>query len=176
MASDRADPFHYRYVQSTFFYHAVIQCSRTSTITNVPLQIRKLNQDEAVRAFPRRGQMDLSEYVEAVKALQPGDTAAMDLGDLTTRAAKRRLGQAAAQLGRRLRWALATDTNVVYFQVLAAATPRSQSAAAPASPPRPRQTAALRATGTTNREATPEPASPAPPAAQPKRGRPRKVR
>ena len=140
MASVGADPFHYRYVQSTFFYHAIIQCSRASTITNVPLQIRKLNQDEAVRAFPRRGQMDLSEYVEAVRALQPGHTAAMDLGDLTTRAAKRRLGQAAAQLGRRLRWALATDTNVVYFQVLAAATPRgSQSAAAPASPPRPRQ-------------------------------------
>jgi hypothetical protein len=92
----------------------------------VPLQIRKLGQDEAAKAFPRRGQMDLSEYVEAVSGLQPGDTAAMDLGDLTTRAAKRRLGQAAAQLGHRLRWARATDTDVVYFQVLARATPRNQ--------------------------------------------------
>ena len=93
----------------------------------MPLQIRKLGQDEAAKAFPRRGQMDLSEYVEAVSALQPGDTAAMDLGDLTTRAAKRRLGQAAAQLGHRLRWARATDTEVVYFQVLLArATPRNQ--------------------------------------------------
>ena len=62
----------------------------------MPLQIRKLSKDEAAKVFPRRGQMDLSEYVEAVSALQPGDTAAMDLGDLTTRAAKRRLGQAAA--------------------------------------------------------------------------------
>ena len=93
----------------------------------MPLQIRKLGQDEAAKAFPRRGQMDLSEYVEAVSGLQPGDTAAMDLGDLTTRAAKRRLGQAATQLGRRLRWARATDTEVVYFQVLLArATPRNQ--------------------------------------------------
>jgi hypothetical protein len=90
------------------------------------LQIRKLSQDEAGKAFPRRGQMDLSEYVEAVSALQPGDTAAMDLGDLTSRAAKRRLGQAAARLGHRLRWARATDTDVVYFQVLASATPRNQ--------------------------------------------------
>ena len=71
----------------------------------MPLQIRKLNEDDAAKAFPRHGQMDLSEYVEAVGDLQPGDTAAMDLGDLTTRAAKRRLGQAATQLGRRLRWA-----------------------------------------------------------------------
>jgi hypothetical protein len=121
-----------------------------------------------VRAFARRGQMDLSEYVEAVRALQPGDTAAMDLGDLTTRAAKRRLGQAAAQLGRRLRWALATDTNVVYFQVLAAATPRNQNAAAPTVAAKPRPLAA---------RAAPEPAADAtPPAAQPKRGRPRKAK
>ena len=97
----------------------------------VPLQIRKLSQDEAAKAFPRRGQMDLSEYVEAVSGLQPGDTAAMDLGDLTTRAAKRRLGQAAAQLGHRLRWARATDTDVVYFQVLLGATPRNHGFARP---------------------------------------------
>jgi hypothetical protein len=97
----------------------------------VPLQIRKLSQDEAAEAFPRRGQMDLSEYVEAVSALQPGDTADLDIGDLTTRAAKRRLGQAAAQYGRRLRWARATDTDVVYFQVLLGATPRNQGFARP---------------------------------------------
>jgi len=64
--------------------------------------MRKLNQDEAARAFPRRGQMDLSQYVDALAALQPGDAAAMNLGDLTARAAKRRLGQAANQLGYRL--------------------------------------------------------------------------
>jgi len=97
----------------------------------VPLQIRKLSQDEAAKAFPRRGQMDLSEYVEAVSALQPGDCVAMDLGDLTTRSAKRRLGQAAALLGRRLRWARATDADVVYFQVVAGMTPRNQGFARP---------------------------------------------
>jgi hypothetical protein len=144
---------------------------------DVPLQIRKLSQDEAVRAFPRRGQMDLSEYVEAVRALQPGDTAAMDLGDLTTRAAKRRLGQAAAQLGRRLRWALATDTNVVYFQVLAAPTPRAQTSATPAAAARPRQTLSARVPTAKPDAAVPEPPAPAPaPSAQPKRGRPRKLR
>jgi hypothetical protein len=176
-----------RCVQSTCFYHAT-QASqplhpalepwvRTSSKSlfaaarydyNVPLQIRKLSQDEAVRAFPRRGQMDLSEYVEAVRALQPGDTAAMDLGDLTTRAAKRRLGQAAAQLGRRLRWALSTDSGVVYFQVLAAATPRSQTSATAAAAAKPRLV--------TRAEVAPEPAASPTPAAQHKRGRPRKAR
>jgi hypothetical protein len=110
----------------------------------VPLQIRKLSQDEAAKAFPRRGQMDLSEYVEAVSALQPGDTATMDLGDLTPRAAKRRLGQAAAQLGHRLRWARATDTDVVYFQVLAGATPRNQGAARPSRTGKTRRVASRR--------------------------------
>jgi hypothetical protein len=79
--------------------------SRHEYDDNVPLRIRKLSQDEAAQAFPRSGQIDLSEYVAAVRSLQPGDTAVMDLSDLTSRAAKRRLGQAAAQLGRRLRWA-----------------------------------------------------------------------
>jgi hypothetical protein len=97
----------------------------------VPLQIRKLSQDEAAKAFPRRGQMDLSEYADAVSSLQPGDTAAMDLGGITARAAKRRLGQAAAQLGRRLRWARARDADVVFFQVLAGATQRNQGFARP---------------------------------------------
>jgi hypothetical protein len=122
----------------------------TSTMGNVPLQIRKLSQDEAAKAFPRSGQMDLSEYVEAVSSLQPGDTAAMDVGDLTGRAAKRRLGQAAAQLGRRLRWARGTDTDVVYFQLLAGATPRNQGFTRPSGsgktrrlgPRRPRSSAA----------------------------------
>ena len=62
--------------------------------------------------------MDLSEYVQALGSLQPGDAGAMDLGRLSTRAAKRRLGQAAGQLGWRLRWANTSDGNVIYFQVL----------------------------------------------------------
>ena len=131
----------------------------------MPLQIRKLNEDEAAKAFPRHGQMDLSEYVEAVGDLQPGDTAAMDLGDLTTRAAKRRLGQAATQLGRRLRWAPATDTDVVYFQVLAVAPPRSRGFAGPSGTGktrrtryrRPRSTAMLEAPTSEKTTPVPEP-------------------
>jgi hypothetical protein len=138
---------------------APLQLSRDRSVSrheydgNVPLQIRKLSQDEAAKAFPHSGQMDLSEYVEAVSTLQPGDTAAMDLGDLTSRAAKRRLGQAAAQLGRRLRWARGADTDVVYFRLLAGATPRNQGFTRPSgsgktrrlAPRRPRSTAASRA-------------------------------
>jgi hypothetical protein len=115
---------------------------------NVPLQIRKLSQDEATKAFPRSGQMDLSEYVEAVSSLHPGDTAAMDLGDLTSRAAKRRLGQAAAQLGRRLRWAHGTDTEVVYFQLLAGATPRNQGFSRPSGSGKTRRLAPRRSRST----------------------------
>ena len=92
----------------------------------MPIQLRKLNQDEAAGAFPRRLQMDLSEYVDALAALQPGDAAAIHLGDLTARAAKRRLGQAANQLGYRLRWGRGTEKLAAYFQVLAKATPRTQ--------------------------------------------------
>jgi hypothetical protein len=84
---------------SHLFSGAAAAPSRREYDGDVPLQIRKLSQDEAAEAFPRRSQMDRSEHVEAVSALQPGDTAAMDLGDLTTRAVKRRMGQAAAQLG-----------------------------------------------------------------------------
>ncbi len=91
--------------------------------------MRKLNLDEAAGAFPQRGQMDLSEYVDALAVLQPGDAGVMELGDLTTRAAKRRLGQASNQLGHRLRWARATDTLVVCFQMLTKAKPRTQKAA-----------------------------------------------
>ena len=100
------------------------------------IRIRKLTQDEAASAFPRRGQMDLSEYVQALGSLQPGDAAAMDLGRLTIRAAKRRLGQAAGQLGWRLRWANATDGNVIYFQVLAGSGRGTGSTSEPEARPR----------------------------------------
>jgi len=142
----------------------------------VPMRMRKLNQDEAARTFPRRGQMDLSEYVDALAALQPGDAAAMDLGDLTTRAAKRRLGQAAYQRGYRLHWARGTDTLVVYFQVLANATPRTQRSGGSSGPGKPRRAVSRRATARVASQ-TPEPREPAsapdPASAQPRRGRQR---
>ncbi len=138
----------------------------------MPIRMRKLNQDEAARAFPRRGQMDLSEYVDALTALQPGDAAAMELGDLTARAAKRRLGQAANRLGHRLRWAHATDTLVVSFQVLANAKPRTQKPAGASGSGKSRRAVSRRATRVASQtpEQVPAPAQENA-SVQPRRGR-----
>lgn len=91
------------------------------------LQLRKLPPEEAAMAFPRRGQMDLSEYVDALKGLRPGDAAEVGLGGLSTRALKRRLGQAARQLGYALRWTREPSGNALRFQVrgTARAKPRN---------------------------------------------------
>src|ERR687886_2807052 len=84
---------------------------------SVPVQIRKLAPDEAARVFPKRGQMDLSEYAEALRELQPGDAAEIELGALSSRALKRRLGPAAKQNGDSLKWARDGGTGVLRFQV-----------------------------------------------------------
>ena len=83
----------------------------------VPVQIRKLGPDEAAKVFPKRGQMDLSEYADALRELQPGDAAEIELGALSSRALKRRLGQAAKQTGFSLKWARDSGTGVLRFQV-----------------------------------------------------------
>src|SRR5438132_13213813 len=83
----------------------------------VPVQIRKLSSDEAAKVFPKRGQMDLSEYADALGELQPGDAAEIELGGLSSRALKRRLGQAAKQTGYSLKWARDGGTGVLRFQV-----------------------------------------------------------
>ncbi|GAC1313477.1 MAG: hypothetical protein NVSMB2_01440 [Chloroflexota bacterium] len=84
---------------------------------SVPVQIRKLTNDEAAKVFPKRGQMDLSEYADALRELQPGDAAEIELGSLSSRALKRRLGQAAKQTGYALKWARDGGTGVLRFQV-----------------------------------------------------------
>jgi hypothetical protein len=83
----------------------------------VPVSIRKLTNDEAAKVFPKRGQMDLSEYADALSELQPGDAAEIELGALSSRALKRRLGQAAKQTGFSLKWARDGGTGVLRFQV-----------------------------------------------------------
>src|ERR1051326_1433237 len=83
----------------------------------MPVQIRKLTSDEAAKVFPKRGQMDLSEYADALGELQPGDAAEIELGALSSRALKRRLGQAAKQTGYSLKWARDGGTGVLRFQV-----------------------------------------------------------
>ena len=81
------------------------------------VQIRKLSAEEAAKVFPKRGQMDLSEYASALAQLQPGDAAEIELGGLSSRALKRRLGQAAKQTGYSLKWARDTGGGALRFQV-----------------------------------------------------------
>lgn len=91
------------------------------------LQIRKLPPEESARLFPKRGQMDLSEYVDALRGLQPGDAAEVKLSGLTTRAVKRRVGQAAKELGYTLRWVKEPSDGALQFQVREAGTSRPRN-------------------------------------------------
>src|ERR687885_470072 len=68
------------------------------------VSIRKLPPEEVQRVFPRRGQQNLSEYVDALRDLAPGEAAAIERQGLSDRAIKRRLGQAATSLGYRPKW------------------------------------------------------------------------
>ena len=68
------------------------------------ISIRKLGPEEVQRVFPRRGQQDLSEYVAALREIEPGEAASIDRQGLSDRAIKRRLGQAAKSLGYLLKW------------------------------------------------------------------------
>ena len=88
------------------------------------VRLRKLAPDEAQRAFPRRGQQDLSDYLAALGALQPGEAAAIEREGLSDRAIKRRLGAAAKHLGYRLKWARQHSPEALYFQVIGASTAR----------------------------------------------------
>lgn len=94
----------------------------------MPIQVRKLTADEIAREFPRRGQMDLSEYTQALRGLRPGDAAEIELGGLSARAVKRRTGQAARQLGFSLRWAAETGGNRLRFLVRPARQQRAGAA------------------------------------------------
>src|ERR687884_123236 len=82
------------------------------------LSIRKLAPEEAQRAFPRRGQQDLSEYVAALRELEPGEAASIHRQGLSDRAIKRRLGQAAKSLGYRLKWSRQSSPEELYFQLV----------------------------------------------------------
>ena len=68
--------------------------------------------------FPRHGQQDLSEYVAALRDVQPGEAAGIEREGLSDRAIKRRLGLAAKQLGYQLKWARQSDPEQLYFQVI----------------------------------------------------------
>ena len=66
--------------------------------------IRKLPPDEALRVFPQRRHQDLSEYVTALRNLEPGEAAGVEREGISDRALKRRLSLAAKSLGYRLKW------------------------------------------------------------------------
>jgi len=87
---------------------------------DVTVTLRKLSREEAERSFARRGQTNVSEYATALRVLQVGDSAELELGGLSSRAAKRRLGLAATHLGYRLKWASAWVDDRLYFRVLPA--------------------------------------------------------
>ena len=83
------------------------------------IRIRKLTSNEAAQVFPKRRQMDLSEYTSLLRELQPGDSAELQLEGMSGRPGKRRVGQAAKQLGYRVKWARTTAADRLYFQVFA---------------------------------------------------------
>jgi hypothetical protein len=89
------------------------------------ISIRKLAPEEAQRAFPRRGQQDLSEYVAALREIEPGEAASIDRQGLSDRAIKRRLGQAAKSLGYRLKWSRQSSSEELYLQVLGTPSTRT---------------------------------------------------
>src|SRR5918911_1136429 len=108
------------------------------------VRLRKLAPEEAQRAFPRRGQQDLSDYLAALGELQPGDAAAIERAGLSDRAIKRRLGAAAKQLGYRLTWARQHGPEALYFQVIGtpAAKPANGRRRRRVTPPSPAPAAA----------------------------------
>ena len=123
--------------------------------------LRKLSREEAARTFPRRGQMDVSEYTAALHALQVGDSAELTLDGLSSRAAKRRLGLAATLVGYRLKWATARDDDRLYFQVLpATASPAGRAKSSRRARHRTDQPAAPIAVATTQPAATSAPPPP----------------
>jgi hypothetical protein len=86
----------------------------------MPIAIRKLDADEVAHAFPRRGQVDVGEYADALSELRPGDTVAVRLDDLSSRALKRRFSLAAKQLGYRITWARQIGDGELYLRVVQA--------------------------------------------------------
>jgi hypothetical protein len=83
----------------------------------LPIAIRKLDAEEVARAFPRRGQVYVRDYADALSQLRAGDAIAVMLSDLSSRAVKRRFGLAAKQLGYRIAWARQVSEGELYLRV-----------------------------------------------------------
>lgn len=81
------------------------------------VSLRKLSASEVVSAFPKRGQIDLTEYLDALNTLNVGDSAEVELNGISRRAIKRRIGMAARQLGATIKWSRLLDDQTMIFQV-----------------------------------------------------------
>src|ERR1043166_3657202 len=84
----------------------------------MPIAIRKLDVEEVAQAFPRRRQVDLAGYADALRELRAGDAIAVRLDDLSSRALKRRFSLAAKQLGYRITWARQIGDGELYLRVV----------------------------------------------------------
>ena len=102
----------------------------------MPIDIRKLTQEEAARFFPRGVSAPAAEYIEALRGLRPGDYAEAFKGNITSRAFKRRLTLAAKHLGLALKYAKEAGDEAIRFQVRPPRQPRAQRALPPGDAPR----------------------------------------
>ena len=84
----------------------------------MPIAIRKLDAQELARPFPRRGQVDVGEYADALRELRAGDVIAVQQNDLSSPALKRRFSLAAKQLGYRITWAREVSDGELYLRVV----------------------------------------------------------
>ena len=89
----------------------------------MPFTIRKLSGDDAARYFPARPLQDLTEYQDALRALNPDDVAEVQLGDVSQRAMKRRLTTAAKPLGITLQYSTQSAEGSIGFRVKQAVSP-----------------------------------------------------
>lgn len=62
------------------------------------LKYHKLEPDKIDRVFPKRGQMDLTEYEAMLTGMQAGDGMEIELDGVSVRAMKRRVTAAAARV------------------------------------------------------------------------------
>src|SRR5215471_2990384 len=96
------------------------------------LQVRSLSDDEVTRMFPQRGQMDLSEYEAIFDGAVPGKGFEVSNDGMSSRALKRRLGQAVKQAlgaGYALRYKKSEpDATTLAFVVKAPPVPTNGSA------------------------------------------------
>ena len=83
----------------------------------MPINIRRLTQDETSKFFPRGIGVPQVEYIDALRGLRPGDVAEAVRGNVSGRAFKRRLTLAAKHLGLALHYAKEAGEEAVRFQV-----------------------------------------------------------